>query len=48
MLNLAPLELLILLFVLVGIPAAVGFGLYWLIRKAVADGRRDAQERHTL
>jgi hypothetical protein len=47
MLNLAPLELLILLVVLVGIPVAVGFGLYWLIRKAVADGQRETQERHT-
>ena len=43
MINLEPFELLLLLVVAVAIPATVGLGLYWVIRKAVADGRRDAQ-----
>jgi len=44
-LNLQPIELLIVLTVVIGIPVAIGLGLYWVIRKAVADGRRDTMER---
>jgi hypothetical protein len=47
MVNLALPDFLILLTVLVGLPTAVGFGLYWLIRKAVADGNTDALQRPT-
>ena len=43
MINLEPFELLLFLLVVVATPAAVGLGLYWVIRKAVADGGRDAQ-----
>ena len=43
--NLGAIELLIVLIVLIGIPVAVGLGLYWFVRKAVANGRRDTLER---
>lgn len=32
---------LILLLMFAAFVGGLGFGLYWLIRKAVADGRRD-------
>jgi len=41
MFNMEPIELLLVMSVLVVVPATVAFGLYWIIRKAVADARRE-------
>jgi hypothetical protein len=40
MFNLQPAEILMLL-VMAGVVALGAFGLYWIIRKAIADGQRD-------